>query len=127
MRKLILTLSAVFVLILHAAAQDRTITGKVTNDKGAPIEGASITSNDGKYGTQTDKFGTYSLTIPPTVKSLNFSNVNFEGESKTVGKKVAEKALASGISQIVFDRNGFIYHGRVQALADGAREAGLSF
>ena len=86
MRKLILTLSAVFVLILHAAAQDRTITGKVTNDKGAPIEGASITSNDGKYGTQTDKFGTYSLSVPPTVKSLNFSNVNFEGESKTVGK-----------------------------------------
>src|SRR6185436_10076729 len=86
MRKLILTLSAVFVFLLHAAAQDRTITGKVTNDKGAPIEGASVTSNDGKYGTQTDKFGTYSLTISQTVKSLNFSNVNFESDSKAIGK-----------------------------------------
>ena len=88
MRKLILTLSAVFVLILHAAAQNRTITGKVTNDKGAPVEGASVTSNDGKYGTQSDKFGTYSLTIPPTVKSINFSNVNFESDNRPVGKNL---------------------------------------
>jgi large subunit ribosomal protein L18 len=47
--------------------------------------------------------------------------------SKTVGKKVAEKALASGISEIVFDRNGYLYHGNVKALADGAREGGLKF
>ena len=47
--------------------------------------------------------------------------------SKTVGKKVAEKALASGVSEIVFDRNGYLYHGNVKALADGAREGGLKF
>ena len=47
--------------------------------------------------------------------------------SKTVGKKVAEKALASGVSNIVFDRNGFLYHGNIKALAEGAREAGLKF
>ncbi len=47
--------------------------------------------------------------------------------SKTVGKKVAEKALASGISEIVFDRNGYLYHGNVKALAEGAREGGLKF
>jgi large subunit ribosomal protein L18 len=47
--------------------------------------------------------------------------------SKNVGKKIAEKALASGISNIVFDRNGFLYHGNIKALAEGAREGGLKF
>ena len=44
-----------------------------------------------------------------------------------VGKAIAEKAIAAGIEKIVFDRNGFVYHGRVKALADGAREGGLKF
>ena len=47
--------------------------------------------------------------------------------SKSVGKKVAEKALASGVSEVVFDRNGYLYHGNVKALAEGAREGGLKF
>lgn len=47
--------------------------------------------------------------------------------SKNVGKKVAEKAIASGVSQIVFDRNGYLYHGNIKALAEGAREGGLKF
>jgi len=44
-----------------------------------------------------------------------------------VGKKIAERALAKGIKQVVFDRGGYIYHGRVKALADAAREGGLDF
>jgi large subunit ribosomal protein L18 len=44
-----------------------------------------------------------------------------------IGKEIAKAALAQGIKNVVFDRNGFIYHGRVKALADGAREAGLNF
>ena len=44
-----------------------------------------------------------------------------------VGKLVAEKAMAAGISEIVFDRNGYLYHGRVKQLADAAREGGLKF
>lgn len=47
--------------------------------------------------------------------------------AKQVGKLVAEKAKARGITRVVFDRNGFLYHGRVQALAMAAREAGLEF
>ena len=47
--------------------------------------------------------------------------------SAEVGKAIAEKAKAAGIENIVFDRNGFVYHGRVKALADGAREGGLKF
>ena len=47
--------------------------------------------------------------------------------AKIVGKAVAEKAMAKGISEVVFDRGGYLYTGRVQCLADGAREAGLKF
>ncbi len=51
---------------------------------------------------------------------------NIEG-AKAVGKAVAEKALAAGIKAVVFDRSGYVYHGRVAALAEGAREGGLEF
>ena len=47
--------------------------------------------------------------------------------AKAVGTAIAERAKAAGISQVVFDRGGYMYHGRVQALADAAREAGLEF
>ncbi len=47
--------------------------------------------------------------------------------AKVVGKKAAEKALAKGVKEVVFDRGGYLYTGRVQAVADGAREAGLNF
>jgi len=47
--------------------------------------------------------------------------------AKEIGKAVAEKAVAKGIKQVVFDRGGYLYHGRVKALADAAREAGLKF
>ena len=44
-----------------------------------------------------------------------------------VGKKIAERAIARGVKQVVFDRGGYIYHGRIKALADAAREGGLEF
>ena len=47
--------------------------------------------------------------------------------AKEIGKAVAEKAVAKGIKRVVFDRGGYLYHGRVKALADAAREAGLEF
>lgn len=47
--------------------------------------------------------------------------------SQLVGKRVAERALSAGITQVVFDRGGYKYHGRVKALAEAAREAGLEF
>ena len=51
---------------------------------------------------------------------------NFEA-AKVVGEAVAKKAIKAGVSDVVFDRGGFVYHGRVAALADAAREAGLNF
>jgi large subunit ribosomal protein L18 len=47
--------------------------------------------------------------------------------ASTVGKKIAERAIAKGVKQVVFDRGGYIYHGRIKALADAAREGGLEF
>ncbi len=47
--------------------------------------------------------------------------------AKKVGKAIAEKALQAGINTVVFDRNGYLYHGRVKSLADAAREGGLKF
>lgn len=63
-----------------------------------------------------------------TVSSLSLdSKEKGKDLAKSVGKAVAEAGLKKGIKSVVFDRNGFIYHGRVQSLADGAREAGLNF
>jgi large subunit ribosomal protein L18 len=47
--------------------------------------------------------------------------------ARTIGKLIAERALAKGVKAVVFDRGGYMYHGRVKALADGAREGGLEF
>jgi large subunit ribosomal protein L18 len=52
---------------------------------------------------------------------------NKKEQAKQVGKLIAEKCLKMGITEIVFDRNGFLYHGRVKQLADAAREGGLKF
>ncbi len=59
-----------------------------------------------------------------SLKLENGSNIE---AAKAVGKDIAEKALAKKIKTIVFDRSGYIYHGRVKALAEAAREAGLKF
>ena len=59
-------------------------------------------------------------------KGFEGNGSNAEG-AKLVGKAIAEKALAAGIKTVVFDRGGYVYHGRVAALAEGAREGGLEF
>ncbi len=59
-------------------------------------------------------------------KSATANGGNIAG-AKHVGKLIAERAKAKGIGQVVFDRGGYLYHGRIKALADAAREAGLEF
>ena len=65
-------------------------------------------------------------TLDKDVKSSVSNGSNIEAASQ-VGKLVAERAQAKGITEVVFDRGGYLYHGRVAALAQAAREAGLSF
>jgi len=63
-----------------------------------------------------------------TVSSLSVKEkLSGKDMAKQVGKAIAEAATKKGIKSVVFDRNGFIYHGRVQSLAEGAREGGLNF
>ncbi|MBN2215403.1 MAG: 50S ribosomal protein L18 [Bacteroidales bacterium] len=67
-----------------------------------------------------------------SVSSLNRSiaekkDINKSEQAKLVGKLAAEKSKEAGITNVVFDRNGYLYHGRVKALAESAREAGLKF
>jgi len=60
-------------------------------------------------------------------KELNIKVGGNKESAKLVGELIAKKALEKGITEVVFDRGGYVYHGRVQALADAAREAGLKF
>ncbi|TYA84452.1 50S ribosomal protein L18 [Seonamhaeicola marinus] len=60
-------------------------------------------------------------------KDIDTAKVNKSEAAKLVGKAVAEKAIKAGIETIAFDRGGYLYHGRVKSLAEGAREAGLKF
>ena len=71
-----------------------------------------------------------------TIVSVNTTEADFRGDKTTrpnvvtaikVGKLVAERAKSKNVAAVVFDRGGFIYHGKVKALADAAREAGLQF
>ncbi len=57
----------------------------------------------------------------------NYANGGNKEAAKAVGEAIAKKALEKGIETVAFDRGGFLYHGRVKELADGAREAGLKF
>ena len=68
-------------------------------------------------------------TIEPAVKGAlpkDASGGNIAG-AKAIGKAIAERLIEKGVKRVVFDRNGFLYHGRVKAVADAAREAGLEF
>ncbi len=65
-------------------------------------------------------------TLQKDVKA-NLEKTNNVDAAAYLGKVIAEKAIEKGIKDVVFDRGGFIYHGKIQALADAAREAGLNF
>jgi large subunit ribosomal protein L18 len=77
---------------------------------------------DDSKGHTLASASTLDTTIRAQAKELNKIE-----EAKRVGKLIAERAQAAGIKQVVFDRGGFRYHGRVKALADASREAGLEF
>jgi large subunit ribosomal protein L18 len=81
---------------------------------------AQIISGDGT------KTLAYASTNQAVIKS-GLKNTGNIAAATEVGKYIAEKAIAAGITEVAFDRSGFKYHGRVKALADAAREAGLKF
>lgn len=74
-----------------------------------------------------DSNGVTLLTASSKAKDIAGKEATKIEKAAMVGKLVAEKALAAGITDVVFDRNGYLYHGRVKQLADAAREGGLKF
>ena len=60
-------------------------------------------------------------------KSLELTSTSNQEAAKAIGESIAKKAIEKGIEDVVFDRSGYIYHGRIKELADGARSAGLKF
>jgi len=85
MRKLMLMLAVSILFLGSAVAQEKTVTGKITDEKGLPLQGVSIVSADGKAGTQTDANGNFSIAVPQGVKTLTFSAVDFETVTKSLG------------------------------------------
>lgn len=84
-------------------------------------------SNKGIYAQVIDdQTGVTLVSASSLAKDFSATGTKVE-QSKAVGKLIGEKAVAAGISKVVFDRNGYLYHGRVKSLAEGAREAGLDF
>ncbi len=74
-----------------------------------------------------DVSGRTLLGVSDQAKDVSVKEGGKVGASFAVGKLVAERAVAAGIKQVVFDRGGYPYHGRVKAVADGARKGGLEF
>ncbi len=83
-------------------------------------------SNKGIYVQLVDDLSGRTLLASSSLKTEEEKGNKVE-QAKRVGKLIAEKSLEKGISKVVFDRNGYLYHGRVKALADAAREGGLKF
>jgi len=73
-----------------------------------------------------DQSGKTLATASSTEKSLGVTSGGNVEAAKTIGKAIAERAQAAGVSNVVFDRGGYVYHGRVKALLDATREAGLN-
>src|SRR5437870_3305244 len=73
-----------------------------------------------------DRSGRTLATASTREKGLGFKSGGNVEAAKAVGKAIAERAIGAGISSVVFDRGGYVYHGRVKALIDASREAGLN-
>ena len=104
----------------------RRVRGKISGS--ADLPRLSVYKSNKEIYAQLidDKTGTTLVSASSREKGVDAKGTKTD-VSANVGKAIAEKAKAAGIESVVFDRNGFVYHGRIKALADGAREGGLKF
>jgi large subunit ribosomal protein L18 len=84
-------------------------------------------SNKQIYAQVIDDVRGVTIVSASSLKNDGAQSVAKIDQAKMIGKEVAEKAMAAGVVRVVFDRNGYLYHGRVKSLADAAREVGLKF
>ncbi len=104
----------------------RRVRGKISGSSSAPRLSVYKSNKEIYAQLIDDKEGKTLVSASSREKGVDAKGTKTE-VAAAVGKKIAEKAKAAGFEKIVFDRNGFVYHGRVKALADGAREGGLKF
>ncbi|MDL2219955.1 50S ribosomal protein L18 [Ruminococcaceae bacterium OttesenSCG-928-O06] len=102
----------------------RRVRGKISGTAARPRLDVFRSSKHIYAQIIDDVTGTTLAAASSMDKGFDGAGGNVEAATR-VGKAIAEKALAKGIDTVVFDRGGFVYHGRVKALADGAREGGL--
>jgi large subunit ribosomal protein L18 len=79
------------------------------------------------YAQVIDDLKGHTLASASSCESAHDGSTGNVDAAKSVGQRIAERASGAGVNDVVFDRNGFLYHGRVKALADAAREGGLKF
>ncbi|GAE63935.1 LSU ribosomal protein L18P [Chryseobacterium indologenes] len=104
----------------------RRVRGKISGSSELPRLSVYKSNKEIYAQLIDDKNGTTLASASSREKGVDAKGTKTE-VSAAVGKAIAAKAIAAGIESIVFDRNGFVYHGRVKALAEGAREGGLKF
>jgi large subunit ribosomal protein L18 len=104
----------------------RRVRGKISGSSELPRLSVYKSNKEIYAQLIDDKDGKTLVSASSREKGVDANGTKTE-ISAAVGKAIAAKAIAAGIEAIVFDRNGFVYHGRVKALADGAREGGLKF
>ena len=104
----------------------KRVRGKISGTAERPRLSVFRSENNIYAQIIDDVAGTTLVSASSVEKGFEGKGGNIEA-AKKVGAKVAERALQKGIEEVVFDRGGYIYHGRVKALAEGAREGGLKF
>jgi len=109
----------------------RRVRRKVTGTSGRPRLVVHRSSKNIQGQLADDALGRVLLGVSTLAPELKAARGSEEGSktalARAAGKLLAEKAKAAGITKVVFDRGGFLYHGRVAAFAEGAREGGLDF
>lgn len=99
----------------------------VTGDSSAPRMSVFRSNKDIYVQLIDDSKGHTVMAAASTDTSISANKVNKIEQAALVGKAIAAKALEAGINVVRFDRNGYLYHGRIKSLAEGAREGGLKF
>jgi len=115
-----------FSKINRRAKIKRRIRKKVSGSSSTPRL-TVFRSNKQIYAQLIDDLTGTTLASASSFRNKSVEKVNKTEKAGIIGKEIAEKAKKVGIESVVFDRNGYLYHGRVKSLANSAREAGLKF
>jgi len=115
-----------FSKLKRRAKIKRRIRKKITGTSKTPRLSV-FRSNKQIYAQIKDDSKGVTLASASTFKNKAAEKKNKSEQAQLVGKELAEKAIKAGVESVVFDRNGYLYHGRVKSLADSARESGLKF